>query len=153
MTFFDPKTPKEAPSGPNTDKWREAMQLVIASLIGNGTWELVDRPPNTNIVSYKWVFKVKYDSEGEVEKFKARLAGRGFSQRYAALVNETAPPLPEPLFPTEPIIEPPVPPVATPVIKQQSVQFLLALGLHLEVEIIHMDVPQAYVKAGQETEI
>ncbi|KAH9160754.1 hypothetical protein LEN26_001717 [Aphanomyces euteiches] len=131
MTFVDPKTPNEALSGPNADKWRDAMQLEVDSLIGNGTWELVDRPPNTNIVSNKWVFKVKYDSEREVEKFKARSVARGFSQRYGVDYTETF----------------------SPVIKQQSVRLLLALGLHFNVDVIHMDVPQAYVKAGLDTEI
>ncbi|KAH9096322.1 hypothetical protein Ae201684P_009554 [Aphanomyces euteiches] len=131
MTFVDPKTPNEALSGPNADKWRDAMQLEVDSLIGNGTWELVDRPPNTNIVSNKWVFKVKYDSERDVEKFKARLVARGFSQRYGVDYTETF----------------------SPVIKQQSVRLLLALGLRFNVDVIHMDVLQAYVKAGLDTEI
>ncbi|KAH9106294.1 hypothetical protein AeMF1_018062 [Aphanomyces euteiches] len=105
--------------------------LEVENLIGNGTWKLVDRPRNTNIVSNKWVFKVKYDSEGEVEKFKARLVARGFSQRYGVDYSETY----------------------SPVIKQQSVRLLLALGVHFDVPLIHIDVPQAYVKAGLDTDI
>ncbi|KAH9105065.1 hypothetical protein LEN26_014880 [Aphanomyces euteiches] len=50
FTYVEPKSPVEALSGPDADKWRDAMQLEVENLIGNGTWELVDRPSNTNIV-------------------------------------------------------------------------------------------------------
>ncbi|KAH9095792.1 hypothetical protein LEN26_017693 [Aphanomyces euteiches] len=131
MTIADPKTPHEALSGPNATRWREAMQAEIDNLIENGTWQLVDRPRDTNVVSNKWVFKVKYDSKGDVEKFKARLVARGFSQQYGVDYTETY----------------------SPVIKQQSVRLILALGTFFGEEIEHMDVPQAYVKAGQDTDI
>ncbi|KAF0728525.1 hypothetical protein Ae201684P_016080 [Aphanomyces euteiches] len=131
VTYVDPKTPKEALDGPNADKWREAMQLEVDNLIGNGTWELVDRPKDINIVSNKWVFNIKYDSAGEIEKFKARLVARGFLQRYGVDYTETF----------------------SPVIQQQSVRLLLMLGLHFDVDVAHVDVPQAYVKAGLDTNI
>ncbi|KAH9095794.1 hypothetical protein LEN26_017695 [Aphanomyces euteiches] len=131
VTYVDPKTPKEALEGPNADKWREAMQLEVDNLMGNGTWELVDRPKDTNIVSNKWVFNIKYDSAGEIEKFKARLVARGLLQRYGVDYTETF----------------------SPVIQQQSVRLLLMLGLHFDVDVAHVDVPQAYVKAGLDTNI
>lgn len=37
----------------------------------NGTWELVERPPNVKPVPCKWVFKVKRNKDGSVERFKA----------------------------------------------------------------------------------
>ncbi|KAF0733960.1 hypothetical protein Ae201684P_002426 [Aphanomyces euteiches] len=131
MTIADPKTPHEALSGPNAARWREAMQVEIDNLIENGTWQLVDLPRDTNVVSNKWVFKVKYDSKGDVEKFKARLVARGFSQQYGVDYTETY----------------------SPVIKQQSVRLILALGTFFGEEIEHMDVPQAFVKAGLDTDI
>ena len=39
----------------------------------NGTWELVDRPKNQKIIGVKWVFKIKYNLDGSVNKLKARL--------------------------------------------------------------------------------
>ncbi|KAF0727431.1 hypothetical protein Ae201684_014543 [Aphanomyces euteiches] len=59
VSYIRPRNPSEVLSGPDADKWREAMQVEVENLIGNGTWELVDRPNDINIVSNQWVFKVK----------------------------------------------------------------------------------------------
>ena len=47
----------------------------------NGTWELVKAPENKNVIGCKWVFKTKYDVNGEVNQFKARLVAQGFTQQ------------------------------------------------------------------------
>ena len=38
-----------------------------------GTWDVVERPENTNVVDSKWVFCLKKDAEGKVVKWKAHL--------------------------------------------------------------------------------
>ena len=45
-----------------------------------GTWEVVDAPPNANIVGSIWVFCTKKDTAGNVVHYKARLITQGFSQ-------------------------------------------------------------------------
>ena len=40
-------------------KWREAMQAELRSLETNKMWSIVDRPSNMNVVSSKWVFRIK----------------------------------------------------------------------------------------------
>jgi hypothetical protein len=85
----------------------------------------VARPPHTNVVSHKWVFKVKYDSDGGIEKFKARLVARGFSQKYGVDYTNTF----------------------APVIKQASVRLIFVLAAIFKCEIKHMDFPQAYLNA------
>ena len=47
----------------------------------NGTWQLVPRPRNANVISGKWIFKNKYYANGSLERRKARWVVRGFSQR------------------------------------------------------------------------
>ena len=49
------------------------MEEKLKMINKNGTWELVDRPKNQKIIGVKWVFKIKYNSDGSVNKLKARL--------------------------------------------------------------------------------
>lgn len=78
----DPRTMTEALSRADKDDWKRAMDEEIESLRLNGTWEIIPRPSEQNIVTCKWVFKTKRNAKGEVERYKARLVARGFSQKY-----------------------------------------------------------------------
>jgi hypothetical protein len=59
---------------------QEAIQKMLRSLKANGTWKEVILPPGTNFVSMKWVFTTKMMVDGTIERLKARLVARGFSQ-------------------------------------------------------------------------
>lgn len=52
-------------------QWKAAMQFEYDSIIKNGTWQLVDRPPKRKVIGTKWVYKVKYKVDGSLEKYKA----------------------------------------------------------------------------------
>ncbi|KAF7372191.1 Reverse transcriptase Ty1/copia-type domain-containing protein [Mycena venus] len=56
------------------------MKRSNTMLIGREVWVLVDPPINVNVVDSKWVYAVKYDTEGEVIKWKAQLVAKGFQQ-------------------------------------------------------------------------
>lgn len=60
--------------------WCEAMKAEIFTLESNNTWELVPMPPHTNVVDCKWLFKIKYKPNGDVERYKFRLVAKGFTQ-------------------------------------------------------------------------
>ncbi|XP_047270440.1 uncharacterized mitochondrial protein AtMg00810-like [Capsicum annuum] len=53
------------------------MKLEIQALEDNNTWEIVDLPPVKNAIGSKWVYKIKYKANGEVERFKVRLVAKG----------------------------------------------------------------------------
>jgi hypothetical protein len=53
------------------------MQQEYSSLIDNGTWELVDLPPDRVVVNNMWIYNVKSDTVGEVFRFKARFIAKG----------------------------------------------------------------------------
>ena len=76
----EPRTVDEALSGPYADKWKEAMDQEMHTLLERGTWELTELPPGKKPVGVKWVFKVKTNADGIMEKFKARLVAKGFTQ-------------------------------------------------------------------------
>lgn len=63
----------------NWPKWEQAIQVELASLRKNNTWEVVPRPANTNVVNCKWVLQIKKNTAGEVDKYKAQLVARGFT--------------------------------------------------------------------------
>lgn len=61
-----------------TPEWKKAMEVEIQALLRNDTWELVPYTEDMNVVTNKWVFRVKYKVDGSVDMFKARLVAKRF---------------------------------------------------------------------------
>jgi len=59
----------------------------------NKTWELVQLPKEKKVVGCKWVFTMKQTPEGKVDRYKARLAAKGYSQTYGIDYDETFAPV------------------------------------------------------------
>jgi hypothetical protein len=78
----DPQSLVEAKSRSDWPKWKEAMDREIATLEAAGTWTEVPRPSDKNVVGSKWVFRIKRKADGTIDKYKARLVARGFTQIY-----------------------------------------------------------------------
>src|SRR5450755_1321855 len=79
----DPATPRsfyEAIKGSNGLEWRKATQGEFDSLIDNMVFILVDRPTDYQVLSGKWVFKIKRMPDGSIGRYKARWVVRGFEQ-------------------------------------------------------------------------
>ena len=49
------------------------------SIVCNNVWDMVLRPENKSIVSSSWLYKVKKDVDGSVEKHKEIFVSHGFS--------------------------------------------------------------------------
>ncbi|CAI7740439.1 unnamed protein product [Closterium sp. NIES-54] len=86
-------TVKEALASKRCKAVKAAMEEEICSLVGMGTWELVERPPGVNIMKNRWVLTTKYHIDYTVEREKARLVVKGFTQVYGADYDETYAPL------------------------------------------------------------
>jgi len=68
-------------NAPDADRWREAYNTEISTLIANGTWELVELPQDAKVVQSGWVFKVKLNPDNTIECYRSRLVAKGYSQR------------------------------------------------------------------------
>jgi hypothetical protein len=65
-----------------------AMEGYVA-LLANQTWDLVPRPPGTNVVTDKWIFRHKLILDGSLDRYKACWVLRGFTQRSGVDYDET----------------------------------------------------------------
>jgi hypothetical protein len=62
-------------SSPN---WKSAMVDEYNALLRNKTWTLVPPTSGRNVIDCKWVFKLKYNADGSVDRHNARLVAKGF---------------------------------------------------------------------------
>ena len=127
----EPKTLKEAMERSDWIQWEKAINEEMESLHENKTWSLVERPNNKNIVGSKFVFKLKRKSDGSLERHKARLVARGFTQEEGVDFSETF----------------------APVLKMQSLRLLLALANNEQAHLHQMDVKTAFLYGELEEEV
>lgn len=110
--------------------WKSAMEEEYKSLIANGTWVLVNSS-NQKLVDNRWVFKIKYDVDGKVDRHKARLVARGFTQIYGVDYWETF----------------------SPVVRMESVRLIFAIAASRNLRIQQFDIKTAFLNGDLEEEI
>ncbi|CAM8991331.1 unnamed protein product [Rhodiola kirilowii] len=119
-TSVEPTTYNEAVRYP---EWQAAMSNELAALNKNGTWSLETLPPNKTSIGCKWVFRIKYKSDGSIERHKARLVALGNRQVEGIHFHETF----------------------APVAKMSSVRLFLSVAAIKEWELHQMDVHNAFL--------
>lgn len=125
-SFEEPLCYEDAKSSSDNDKWESAMKRELDSLKESGTWVLVDKPSNCNIVRNKWVYKIKRNSNNEIVKYKARLVAKGFTQQHGVDYDETF----------------------SPVIRHTNIRLLFALAVKLDLNIDHLDIETAFLNGS-----
>ena len=68
-----PTSFKEAMRSDHSSKWLEAMEDEMKSMNANKVWNLEIIPKGAKTVSCKWVYKIKLDSQRNIERYKAQL--------------------------------------------------------------------------------
>jgi hypothetical protein len=112
-------------------QWRIAMQLEIQALENNNTWTIETLPRGKKLIDCKWVYKIKYHSDGSIERYKARLVILGNKQVEVLNYNETF----------------------APVAKMVTVRTILAVAAARNWELHQMDVHNAFLHGDLEEEI
>ncbi|GKB65379.1 ribonuclease H-like domain-containing protein [Tanacetum coccineum] len=69
--------------------WKEAMLDEYNALITNETWVLVPHPANVNVVYSIWLFKHKFNADGSLSRYKARLVTNRRSQQQGIDCDDT----------------------------------------------------------------
>lgn len=93
MGYNEPTSHKDAIRSPEKDLWEEAMDSEMNSLQENDTWKLVSLPKGRKAIPCKWVFRVKMNADGSIDKYKARLVIKGFHQKKGIDYEQTFSPV------------------------------------------------------------
>ena len=120
MSPDEPSSYKEAIQH---DCWKRAMHSELDAIERNKTWMLVPRPKSRKIVSTKWIFKTKYKADGSLDKHKAQLVARGFTQRPGVDFDETY----------------------APTARMTTIRTLFSLAAHHQWPLFQMDVKSAFL--------
>ena len=116
---------------PDAEKWHQAMQEEYLMHLENRTWEIVKLPPGKKAIASGWVFRVKRNPDGSVERYKGRLVAKGFSQRPGQDYTE----------------------VFAPASRSASVRLVLAISAIEDLHLHSVDISHAFIHGELEEEI
>ncbi|KAJ9700985.1 hypothetical protein PVL29_006355 [Vitis rotundifolia] len=112
-------------------EWKDAMRKEMSALEKNKTWEIVERLKGKNIVDCKWIFTLKYKVDGSLERHKARLVAKEYTQTYEVDYQETF----------------------ALIAKMNTVRILLSLAAHYNWQLLQYDVKNAFLHGDLDEEI
>ena len=105
------------------EAWHCAMHDEIQALHSNNTWSLVHVHPSMNVIGCRWVYKIKRRMDGSVERYKARLVARGFTQHEGSDYSETL----------------------SPVVKHATVRLVFSIAVSCNWKIHQLDIHNAFI--------
>ncbi len=129
--YKEPSSLESALVSSDSDKWIEAMEEEYRCLEQNKTWELVELPANRKVIDNRWVYKLKLKPTGQVDRYRARLVVRGFTQQFGTDYDETF----------------------SPVVKLPSVRMVLAIAVAEHMKMEQFDVKTAFLHGELKEEI
>jgi hypothetical protein len=68
-------------ASPDAEYWNDVIHSEMNSIMSNGTWEITNCPNGYKPIGCKWIFKKKLRPDGTIEKYKARLVAKEFTQK------------------------------------------------------------------------
>jgi hypothetical protein len=132
LNDHDPKTMAECEKRSDWPKWKDAIQVELASLNKRKVFsEAIPTPPRVFPVGFKWVFVRKRNENNEVVRYKARLVAQGFTQRPGIDFNETY----------------------SPVMSGITFRYLISMAVQNRLSMQLMDVVTAYLYGSLDSDI
>ncbi|PKU86178.1 Retrovirus-related Pol polyprotein from transposon TNT 1-94 [Dendrobium catenatum] len=121
--FHIPVDPTCYSQAVKSSAWRQAMSAEFEALQHQGTWQLVPPHPSQNVLSCKWIYKSKLNSDGSIARHKARLVARGCHQQYGLDYEDTF----------------------SPVAKLPTIRIFLKVAVTHHWQILQLDVSNAFL--------
>ncbi|XP_022862090.1 uncharacterized protein LOC111382376, partial [Olea europaea var. sylvestris] len=111
-----------------SENWKKAMQEEYNALMKNKKWNLVLPKQGIKVFKNKWVYRLKCDLEGKMQRYKARLVVKGFLQTLGVDFGK----------------------IYSPVIKASTLKIILTLAMCREWKIRQVDVNNAFLNCKLE---
>lgn len=127
----EPTSFSNAIEAPDAKDWKKAIAAELSALKKNNTWEIVPKSRDMKEITAKWIFKIKYDATGNIERYKARLVARGFTQIQGVDFNE----------------------IFAPVVRMDSVRLLFSLCTQLDLKFRQFDIATAFLNGEIEEKL
>jgi hypothetical protein len=103
--------------------WCHIIEEEFPASITNNTWDLVPHPAGSNVITDKWIFKHKFNSDASLEWYKAHWVLRGFTQWPGVDYDETF----------------------NPVVKPATVRTVLSLAVSCSRPVYQLDVKNVFL--------
>lgn len=107
------------------------MEAEVNALNQNQTLEKCVYPKGNKVVSCKWVFTVKYKSDGPIERYKARLVSKGYTQTYGIDYSK----------------------IFSPLAKMDTIRVLFSLAVNKDWPLHQLDVKNTFLHGRIQEEI
>ena len=121
-----PRTYEEAMASKYWKEWKAAMDKEIQSLLTHKTWKEIDSlPAGRKATKSRWVYTIKYNRDGTIDRFKARFVVCGYSQQAGIDYDRTF----------------------SATMRASSFRTLLAVASALKLRLEHVDVTSAFTQA------
>ncbi|XP_037497224.1 uncharacterized mitochondrial protein AtMg00820-like [Jatropha curcas] len=124
MVFLMVSDPVNYEEAVKSSKWKLVMDEEINSIEKNHTWHLVVLPAGAKKIGVKWIYKTKLNELGEVDKYKARLVVKGYTQEHGVDYTE----------------------VFAPVARMDTVRMIIAFAAQNGWTLYQLDVKSAFLQ-------